>query len=224
MLTSELLRRFSPSAKVEIVSGLVDGWPKIYAAGIETPRRLQHFMAEIATETGGLRLLEENLNYSAERLRVVWPKRFPNLAAASRRPGASGAPAEALVMTRILAVALSCSLLGACSTLPQPGRMSAVIQPAWGPDKPASAPLPPPRPVTRANATVARVSAELARYCGLTQAAVAAVGFFASPKVQMATDYASVVLATVCASPPTDVRTALETVGRAYVAVSEAKE
>lgn len=35
------------------------------------------FLAQCAHESQGFTRMEENLNYSAERLRKVWPKRFP---------------------------------------------------------------------------------------------------------------------------------------------------
>jgi len=66
---------------------------------------------------------------------------------------------------------------------------------------------------------VARASVELANYCGLTIAALNAVELFASPKVAQAAEYAETVVETVCASRPSDVSTALATVGRAYAAV-----
>jgi putative chitinase len=50
------------------------------AAGINTELRLAHFVAQTAAETGGFKRLEENLNYSAQRMMQVFPARFPNLA------------------------------------------------------------------------------------------------------------------------------------------------
>lgn len=35
-----------------------------------------HFFAQLSHETGNFKRFEENLNYSAERLVAVWPKRF----------------------------------------------------------------------------------------------------------------------------------------------------
>lgn len=83
MLTSALIKRFAPSARADIVAGLVDGWPAIYAAGITKPVRLQHFMAEIAVESAGLTRLEENLSYSAARAHAVFPSRFSTVASAA---------------------------------------------------------------------------------------------------------------------------------------------
>jgi len=42
----------------------------------DSPERAAAFLAQIGHESAGLRVLEENLNYSARRLAQVWPKRF----------------------------------------------------------------------------------------------------------------------------------------------------
>jgi predicted chitinase len=44
-----------------------------------SPLRVCHFMAQILTEAGRLRVLVEDLDYSASRLMVVWPNRFPTV-------------------------------------------------------------------------------------------------------------------------------------------------
>jgi putative chitinase len=49
---------------------------------IDTTFRISHFLAQSCVETGGFTRLVENLNYSAERATVVWPKRFPTIASA----------------------------------------------------------------------------------------------------------------------------------------------
>lgn len=45
-------------------------------AGLDTPLRRAHFMAQLAHESAGFTRLVENLNYSADGLRRTWPSRF----------------------------------------------------------------------------------------------------------------------------------------------------
>lgn len=45
---------------------------------INTPKRIASFLAQIAHETGCLKGVEENLNYSRERLEQIFPKYFPD--------------------------------------------------------------------------------------------------------------------------------------------------
>lgn len=46
--------------------------------GILSPIEKAHFLAQLAHESANFSRLEENLNYSWQRLRVVFPKYFPN--------------------------------------------------------------------------------------------------------------------------------------------------
>lgn len=69
------------------VSGLRDGIavsaPATFAKyGISTPLLVAHVMAQISHECGSGHDVEENLNYSAQRMTEVWPARFPTLASA----------------------------------------------------------------------------------------------------------------------------------------------
>jgi putative chitinase len=82
MMTADRLKRLAPSARPDLVAAIVDNWSYAAERGITTPLRIAHFMAQICVETGGLRLIEENLNYSAKRLMQVWPSRFKTLASA----------------------------------------------------------------------------------------------------------------------------------------------
>jgi len=50
--------------------------------GIDTPEQQASFLGQCAHESNGFTALVENLNYKAESLCKVWPKRFPTLEAA----------------------------------------------------------------------------------------------------------------------------------------------
>jgi len=45
---------------------------------INTPKRQACFIGQCMHESGGFKLLHENLNYSAKGLVATWPSRFPN--------------------------------------------------------------------------------------------------------------------------------------------------
>jgi len=48
---------------------------------IDTPLKLAHFLAQCGHESGGFKVVNENLNYSADGLKKIFPKYFPgNLA------------------------------------------------------------------------------------------------------------------------------------------------
>lgn len=46
---------------------------------ITTPKQQSAFIGQCGHESGNFTKLEENLNYSADRLMVIWPKRFPTI-------------------------------------------------------------------------------------------------------------------------------------------------
>ncbi|WP_442755905.1 peptidoglycan-binding protein [Methylocystis sp. JAN1] len=75
-VTKDVILKFSPKTLSAVAEEISSQWNKAYLAGINSDLRAQHFFAQLATETGGMRLLEENLDYSPQRLMVVWPKRF----------------------------------------------------------------------------------------------------------------------------------------------------
>ena len=71
----------------ERVAGLRDGIaisaPAVFAKyGITTPLVIAHIMAQVSHECGAGHDVIENMNYSAERIRAVWPSRFPTTASA----------------------------------------------------------------------------------------------------------------------------------------------
>ena len=75
LFTKEEILKFSPRAKPELVTALIDNQDALVGAGITTRLRVAHFLAQLCTETGGLRRIDENMNYSARRLLQVFSRR-----------------------------------------------------------------------------------------------------------------------------------------------------
>lgn len=84
---AELLK-VSPKASPELVDALVANQAFLDEAGINSRLRVAHFLSQIMLETGGLRRLDENMNYSAKRLMQVFPSRVSAAQAArlDRKP------------------------------------------------------------------------------------------------------------------------------------------
>ena len=84
MISLQDLKTLFPRGREDIVEAFASQANSVFADfGISnTPNRLQFFLAQVAHESGGLTVIEENLRYSAKRLTEVWPSRFPTLASA----------------------------------------------------------------------------------------------------------------------------------------------
>jgi putative chitinase len=74
MVTAEQLKLMHINPElVDVFNETFDRW------GIKTVRQQAGFIGQCGHESGNFRVLEENLNYAAERLMKIWPKRFPTL-------------------------------------------------------------------------------------------------------------------------------------------------
>jgi putative chitinase len=75
-----------------VKQAVAENWVDAVAAacqefGIDTPQRIAGFLSQCAHESGGFERLQENLNYSADGMAGIWPKRFAVL-------GADGKPVK----------------------------------------------------------------------------------------------------------------------------------
>lgn len=81
ILTTAKLKQLlpvAPEAWLEVMAEELSKW------GIDTPHEVASFLAQMSHESDEFRRMEENLNYSSERLMVVWPKRFPSFEIAQK--------------------------------------------------------------------------------------------------------------------------------------------
>jgi putative chitinase len=92
LLTPAAVRQIFPEAPQAVIDAFAstEGQRRLQSAGItDNAQRIAVAMAHCHHETGGftIRNLTENINYSAERMAVVWPNRFPSAAAVRAKYG-----------------------------------------------------------------------------------------------------------------------------------------
>lgn len=85
MVSVSDLKAIAGTGETALMGPIANAFNK-YAAqyGVSNSKRIAQCLANMCVETGGFRILEENLNYSTDRLREVWPKRFPSDAVAQQ--------------------------------------------------------------------------------------------------------------------------------------------
>lgn len=82
-ISLDVLNKHWPKAIAGLNSALTAAMPDAFATyDLISNLRVAHFMAQVSVECGAGTVIEENLNYSAERIAEVWPKRFPTVLAA----------------------------------------------------------------------------------------------------------------------------------------------
>ncbi len=75
-ITSETLRKIYPLSKnINRYLGALN--MSMQECGIDTVDRIRAFLAQVGHESSQLNTVEENLNYSAQGLRKIFPKYFP---------------------------------------------------------------------------------------------------------------------------------------------------
>jgi putative chitinase len=77
MITADTIRQFAPAAWHGHVDALAAGRTEIEAAGIVSPLVWSHFISQIAHESGGLTFVREDAKWTGDRMRQLWPSRFP---------------------------------------------------------------------------------------------------------------------------------------------------
>jgi putative chitinase len=77
LVTFEQLNEFFEDTDEDIVQKFVEDLNTVMEFyEINNKNRISMFLAQVGHESGGLRTIKENLNYSADRLKVIFPKYF----------------------------------------------------------------------------------------------------------------------------------------------------
>lgn len=86
LITSEQLKKIAPTIEQEKIDQFLEPLNNALAQyEINTKNRIAAFIAQILVESSNFEKLQENLYYTtASRLKVVWPRAFPDLAIAQQ--------------------------------------------------------------------------------------------------------------------------------------------
>jgi putative chitinase len=76
MLDMGALREFAPNALPDYLEALISEPAALQRAGLTTPLRLCHFLAQTAHETAGYVIARENTRWTPEQMCALWPGRF----------------------------------------------------------------------------------------------------------------------------------------------------
>lgn len=76
-MNTEALKGHVPDSVIEQIPAVAAKF------GIDNPLRLAHFLAQCGHESGGFKIVRENLNYSADGLQKIFKKYFPTPEAAA---------------------------------------------------------------------------------------------------------------------------------------------
>lgn len=88
-ITFEQIVALEPNCDRTLASSVVQPLnDRMVGAGISTPLRVAHFMAQIAWESAHFHRMVESLNYSAERIGEVWERLKPRQNELAHRPEA----------------------------------------------------------------------------------------------------------------------------------------
>lgn len=94
--TAQIKSIAGTAARADLVAAIVQGWPvAMQKAKLTTKLRACHFLAEIMTETGGLRILSESGAYRYETILKIFGARQYSVPCGGRGHSAGIAPAEA---------------------------------------------------------------------------------------------------------------------------------
>ncbi|MFK0278424.1 trypsin-like serine protease [Ensifer sp. NPDC090286] len=75
LITAAEIKLISPKAKNELIQAFIAAEPAFKDAGVNTRLRMAHFVTQVMTETGGMRSIDESLNYSYARALQVFSRR-----------------------------------------------------------------------------------------------------------------------------------------------------
>ena len=96
------LAALAPHARADLIAAIVANWQAAESAGLATPRRIRHFLARAMIETGGLRAIEESVDYSVNGLMKNFGRHRISAADCRALGSAAGRPADKVAIANLI--------------------------------------------------------------------------------------------------------------------------